>query len=186
MAVVDDLRRGARAARLDPFTAFNFLITLVETSDRPQAIVSNLIGVIRDVALGGFKECSGLEMTLDVEERQEGGNNGAVLKFPTRMKWSNLRLKKGVGLSDDLWNWHYEMVEGNFGRRRDGVIILQNELHIPIKAWHFRRGLPIKWTGPSFDATRGEVAFEEIEIAHEGLQLLSLSSLLEAGTGVSV
>ncbi len=181
---IDDAGDVMRALRQDPFKSYNFLVTLVDTSGSPLGIVSSVLSGIQNVVLGGFTECSGLEMTLEIEERKEGGSNGTVLKFPTRMTWTNLRLKRGVTLSEDLWNWHYEFVQGNFGKRRDGISVLQSDLHVPIKVWHFRRGLPIKWTGPTFDAARGQVAVEEIEIAHEGLQLYSPGSLLGA-TGVS-
>lgn len=186
MALEDDARKALRAARIDPLLTYNFLVTLVETSDRPEAVLSSALGVIRDIALGGFAECSGLELTIDIEERDEGGNNRGSLKFPSRAKWTNLRLKRGVTFSDDLWNWHYDFVEGKYGKRRDGLVILQNDLHIPIKLWHFRRGIPVKWSGPSFNASRSEVGFEEIEIAHEGLRLISATGLLDMPLDVSI
>jgi phage tail-like protein len=161
--------------RLDPLPAYNFLVTIVDsTSSIPTALQ-----VIASAAIGGFSECSGLEMTLQVEEYRAGGVNDKVLKFPTRVNWSNLRLRRGVGLTDSLWNWHNDYVQGR-GKRRDGAIILQNELHIPLKVWIFRRGLPVKWTGPALNANQNQVAIEELEIAHEGLTLASL------GTAVGV
>jgi phage tail-like protein len=166
--------------RIDPVGSYNFLITLVDSSS---VLTSVLIG-IQNVVLGGFTECSGLEMSLDVEEYQEGGRNGTVLKFPTRVTWTNIRLRRGVALSDDLWNWHYGFVEGK-GKRRDGIIVLQNDLHIPVKVWHFTRGLPVKWTGPSMDATQSQVAIEELEIAHEGLKLYAPGAAIAGATGVS-
>jgi phage tail-like protein len=36
--------------------------------------------------------------------------------------------------------------------------------------WNFREAWPSKWTGPSFKAAGTEVAIEELEIAHEGLE----------------
>jgi phage tail-like protein len=35
--------------------------------------------------------------------------------------------------------------------------------------WNFRDGWPSKWTGPSFDATSGDVGIEQLEITHEGI-----------------
>lgn len=166
--------------RVDPVAGYNFLITLVDSS----SVLTTVLTGIQNVVLGGFSECSGLEMSLDVEEHQEGGRNGTVLKFPTRVTWSNIRLRRGVALSDDLWNWHYGFVEGR-GRRRDGIIVLQNDLHIPVKVWYFTRGLPVKWTGPSMDATQSQVAIEELEIAHEGLKLLTPGAAIASATGVS-
>jgi len=153
--------------RIDPYRAFNFLVSLVDSSSTLTAVST----AISSTAIGGFSECGGLEMSLDVEEYREGGNNGVVLKFPTRIKWTNLRLKRGVALSHDLWFWHYSFVQGQV-QRRDGVVALQDEGHNPVKIWSFRRGLPVKWTGPALNATQNQVAIEELEIAHEGLRLL--------------
>jgi phage tail-like protein len=162
---------GALGARSDPLLAHNFLISLVDTSSSLALSTSAAVSAIADVALGGFSECSGLEMSLDVQEYQEGGRNGHVLKFPTRVKWSNIILKKGMGVSTALWDWHYEFVEGR-GKRRDGVIMLMNDLQIASHVWYFRRGLPIKYTGPGMNASQNSVAIESIEISHEGIYQL--------------
>jgi phage tail-like protein len=158
---------GAQAVRTDPYRAFNFLIRLVDSSGSPGDSTTSQQGS----PAGGFSECSGIEMSLDVEEYQEGGNNGGSLRFPTRVKWTNLRLKRGMALTDDLWDWHYNFVQGQVVRR-DGVVTLLDEQQNPVKTWSFRRGLPVKWTGPSMNATNNQVAIEELEIAHEGLKLL--------------
>ena len=75
----------------------NFVISLLDSSSACVCSARVSMSAIFDVALGGFSECSGLEMSLQVEEFKEGGNNGRVLKFPTRVTWSNITLKKGVG-----------------------------------------------------------------------------------------
>jgi phage tail-like protein len=139
---------------------------------------------IFDVAAGGFSECSGLEMSLQVEEFREGGNNGRVLKFPTRVTWSNIMLKKGVGAGTALWDWHYGFTEGK-GKRRDGVIVLLTDLRKAHNIWYFRRGLPVKYTGPALNSMQSSVAVESIEIAHEGILQLPSPGLAEAGAGAS-
>ena len=40
---------------------------------------------------------------------------------------------------------------------------------MPNNIWYFRRGLPVKYTGPALNATQNNVAIESIEIAHEGI-----------------
>ena len=153
--------------RVDPYGAFNFLITLVDSPGSPGAPLQPG----RSSPSGGFSECSGLEMSMDIEEYREGGNNATVLRFPTGVKWGNLRLRRGVALADDLWVWHFGFVQGQVVRR-DGVVTLQDEQQNPVKMWSFTRGLPVKWTGPSLNASQNQVAIEELEIAHEGLKLL--------------
>jgi phage tail-like protein len=154
-----------QAVRVDPYRAFNFLITLVDSSSAGSGPPQ------RSQTSAGFSECTGLDMSLDIEEYKEGGNNGLTLRFPTRVKWSNLRLKKGIATSDDLWLWHFGFVQGQVVRR-DGVVTLQDEQQNPVKTWSFARGLPVKWTGPSLSAAQNQIAIEELEIAHEGLRLL--------------
>jgi phage tail-like protein len=165
--------------RLDPLPAFNFLITLIDNSSTFSAIKSGVTGL----ALGGFSECTGLETTLETVDYREGGVNDRVHKFPTRNAYTNIVLKRGVGLGEDLWLWHEEFVQGK-GKRRDGFIILQNELKVPIKIWSFSRGLPVKWTGPSLNAGQSAVSIESMEIAHEKLELvMSPGKALDLLTG---
>ena len=156
-----------QAVRVDPYRAFNFVISLVDSANAPGTALTPT----QSKPAGGFSECSGLEMSMDIEEYKEGGNNGLILRFPTRVKWANLRLKRGVAIADDLWLWHYGFVQGKVVRR-DGVVTLQDEQQNPVKVWSFTRGLPVKWTGPSLNATQNQVAIEELEIAHEGLKRL--------------
>jgi phage tail-like protein len=159
---------GKLGVRTDPIPSFNFLVTLIDTSSKMALAKSIALGAIGDVAAGGFSECTGLEMSLEVEEYKEGGHNGAVLQFPTRVKWGHITLKKGVGAGTTLWDWHYGFAEGR-GKRRDGIIILQTELHLPNNIWYFRRGLPVKYTGPAMNASQSSTAIESIEISHEGI-----------------
>lgn len=156
------------AIRGDPVLNHNFVISLVDSSSTLAMVESAALSAILDVALGGFSECSGLEMSLKVEEYREGGRNSTVLKFPTRVEWTNITLKKGMGAGTALWDWHYGFVEGR-GKRRDGIIALLTDLHVPNNIWYFRRGLPVKYSGPSLNATQNNVAIESIEIAHEGI-----------------
>src|SRR5262245_40625272 len=148
----------------NPVLGYNFLITLVDSS----SVLATALSAIQNVAVAAFSECSGLETSQKIEEYNEGGRNGAVLKFPGRVSWTNIVLKHGMTANTDLWDWYYSFVEGR-GRRRDGVIVLQNDLHLPVTIWNFKRGLPAKWTGPSMNAIQNNVAIEAIEIADEGL-----------------
>lgn len=176
---------GALGIRTDPVLNHNFVISLIDTSSTLAAVGSAALSAIADVVLGGFSECTGIEMSLKVEEYNEGGRNGTVLKFPTRVSWGNITLKKGMGAGTALWDWHFGFVEGT-GKRRDGMIMLQNELRVPSTIWYFRRGLPVKYTGPSLNATQNNVAIETIEIAHEGIyQLPGVGVAAAAGGAIA-
>lgn len=164
---------GIGGRRIDPPLSYNFIVSLVDTS----SALGTLVSGVQNVVLGGFTECSGLESTLRTEDYEEGGNNGVVLHFPKRINWSPLRLKRGAAINDELWKWHFDFVQGK-GKRRDGIIMLQDEQHQPLRIWYFKRGLPTKWTGPSMNAQQNNVAIEEMEIAHEGLEMHNPGSII--------
>jgi phage tail-like protein len=154
--------------RGDPILNHNFIVSLLDTSSGLALAKSIALSAIFDVALGGFNECTGIEMSMDIEEYREGGYNGTAHKFPTRVKWSNITLRKGIGASQALWDWHYEFSEGK-GKRRDGLIVLMTDLRIPNNIWYFQRGLPVRYSAPAMNAGQSQVAIEMIEIAHEGI-----------------
>lgn len=155
------------ALRIDPLGVFNFYLTLIDTSN----VVGTLITAAMNYKVAGFSECSGLDATVEVIDYKEGGLNDYVHKFPTRASHANLTLKHGViYLYDDLWSWHYEFVQGR-GNRKDGLVVLLDEAKKPAKVWKFKRGIPMKWVGPSLNAAQSNAAIESLEIAHEGLLL---------------
>lgn len=153
--------------RVDPWRGYNFSVSLTDST----SALSIAFSLSSSPAIGSFSECSGLDKTLQTEEYQEGGNNGLVRKFPSRVTWSNIRLRRGVATNDQLWLWHDSFVQGN-GTRRDGVISLLDEQQNAVKVWRFTRGLPVKYVGPSMNANQSAVAIEELEIGHEGIRLL--------------
>jgi phage tail-like protein len=169
------------SSRQDPLRAFNFQVSLTDSSSSGvgSALTTVTLSSVGLMPVAGFSECSGLEGTLELHEHMAGGRNDGVLRFPTRMKWSNLTLKRGLGRGTDLWDWYAGFAVGR-ATRKDGVIVLQNESHEPQRVWGFRRGLPIKYAGPSLNAAQSAVAIESIEIAHEGLYLVPGASALAA------
>ncbi len=160
--------------------AFNFQIRLIETAKPASA----LVGAFNPPIAGGFSECGGLEATMAVDEYREGGRNDAVLRFPGRITHPNLRLRRGLAVSEELWEWHEQFIQGR-GKRRDGVIELLDDDREAVRTWRFRRGLPVHWVGPALNANTSAVAIEELEIAHEGLFVQAGGSFGEALNTVS-
>jgi len=131
------------------------------------------------LADGAFQECSGLEVEMDVQEYLEGGRNDGVIKRVGRAKYSPIILKRGMFYSDSggganmaLWNWLQSVVSGvRPVDRYDGIVTVMSTGLVPAATWTFDRGLPLKIRGPELNAKTGEVAIEELHIAHEGLRL---------------
>jgi phage tail-like protein len=136
-----------------------------------------------------FQECSGLELEADIREYQEGGRNDGVIRRVGRVKLQPLVLKRGMvvkrpqprqsgpaKVQPELWAWLQDTVSGRLPiRRYDGLVEVNGPADSsPVLAsWRFVRGLPLKVTGPSLNAKTGEIAIEELHIAHEGLHLVT-------------
>jgi phage tail-like protein len=128
---------------------------------------------------GAFQECSGLEVEMDVQEYLEGGRNDGVIRRVGRAKYNPIVLKRGMfhspggGVNRALWNWLQAVVSGERPvARYDGIIQVMSRGDEVAATWVFDRGLPQRVRGPELNAKTGEVAIEELHIAHEGLRLV--------------
>lgn len=127
---------------------------------------------------GAFQECIGIEIEQDVGEILQGGRNDSVVKRVGRAKFQNIVLKRGMFFSagapvdNQLWKWLQDIVRGvRPVPRFDGTIDVLDVGDAVAATWHFRRGLPARIRGPTLNAQTGEIAIEELHIAHEGLVL---------------
>lgn len=114
-----------------------------------------------------FDECTGLQAEIDVMTVQEGGRNDYVHQLPGRMKeFPRLVLRRGIAGST-LWDWFSGVVAGKIERK--SITITLNGYHgmTPIR-WDVTGALPVKWSGPDLNAASSEVAFESIELIHQG------------------
>jgi phage tail-like protein len=131
------------------------------------------------LADGAFQECTGLGLELDVQELVEGGRNDGVVRRVGRAKYGPITLKRGMfydggAVNRDLWEWLQGIAEGRRPvRRYDGIVEVMSSGDDVVARWTFDRGLPSKLDGPQLNARTGEIAIEELQIAHEGLRLVA-------------
>jgi phage tail-like protein len=132
------------------------------------------------LADAAFQECSGLELETDVREYLEGGRNDGVVRRVGRVKLQPLVLKRGMVVQGgrvrpELWAWIQDTIAGRLPiRRYDGLVEVTRPANDSptVATWRFVRGLPLKVAGPALNAKTGEIAIEELHIAHEGLHLV--------------
>lgn len=136
--------------RQDPFVAFRFEVRM------------------DDLSVGGFSECTGLQLETEVQDHPEGGLNTHLLKFPTRTKQSNLTLKRGI-VDRALWDWYYDLTQGEIRLRNLTVSVYDPSGAMPAAEWDLRDAFPQKWVGPDLNATQNNVAVETVELCHHGL-----------------
>jgi phage tail-like protein len=127
---------------------------------------------------GGFAEVSGLEVEMEVADLEEGGRNDAVTRRIGRAKFQPLVCKRGMlgpaegEVEPELWQWFQDVVTGvRPVRRYDGTVQVRDQAGTTMAVWRFSRAVPTKIVGPTLNAKSGEVAVEELHLAHEGLVL---------------
>lgn len=138
-------------ARRDPYLSFNFVLE------------------ITGLVVGGFREIKGLDSNVEVKEYAEGGRNSYIHKIPGEARFPNLILSRGITDIDAMWSWYFDVAQGIIVRRNARIILLDTDRRQAI-SWEVTGALPVKWSGPTFDATRStEVAVEMVELVHRGI-----------------
>jgi phage tail-like protein len=145
-------------AERDPLVGFQYLIE-----------VSGIIS-------GYFTECSGLGSETELIEHKiinEKGNE-EIRMIPGRLKWEQIKLKRGITDSMDIWDWRKLVVEGKMtDARMNGSIIMLNQQLAKVAQWDFEKGWPLKVTGPELKSESNQYGIEELTIVHEGMSRVS-------------
>jgi len=106
-----------------------------------------------------------------VIEFREGGSD-VTHKLIGPLKWKNIVLKQGFTGSTRLYDW-YRSFTPQSPMRVNGSIVMLDAAGLELARWQFVRGFPVKWEGPDFDASGNDIPIETIEIAHEGLTMIT-------------
>lgn len=117
--------------------------------------------------LGAFSSCDGLGVEVQVEQREEGGNNQFVHQLPGRMKYTNIKLTRALNQdSGKVADWFASMVKGV--QRTTAEIVAMSPGGKAVASWHLEGVIPVKWTGPSLSVETAKVCTESLELAHHG------------------
>ncbi|KYK16207.1 MULTISPECIES: phage tail protein [Streptomyces] len=118
-------------------------------------------------SLGYFNGCEGLSSHVEVEQRQEGGNNGFVWQLPTRVSYSNSRLTRPLTPDTAKVAKWISSVQTGIKRPTAQISALRADGSL-VARWGLIEVLPVSWQGPSLDPASPAVATEVLEIAHHG------------------
>lgn len=138
----------------DPLIGFNFALEL------------------QDTITGYFTECSGVGSKHEVVEHKVVNDKGMeiVQKIPGRLKWEDVKLKRGITDNMQIWDWRALVEQGKMGEARKSCsIIMYDRDYTEIARWNFENAWPSEVTGPSVKADSNEIGVEEITIVHEGM-----------------
>jgi phage tail-like protein len=115
-----------------------------------------------------FTEVSGLSVEMGSEEIAEGGENRFVQKYPTRAKYPELVLKRGLVVTDSgIWTWVKNCMDNYTIEPREVFIKLLNDAHQPLMTWDVVGAYPTKWAVSDFNASNNSVVVESLQLFYQ-------------------
>jgi phage tail-like protein len=141
----------ATGQRVDPYKNFKFLV--------------EIDGIVQ----AGFSDCSGFGSNVEVVEYREGGDNSTVRKLPGKISFPDIELKWGLTDSRELYDWHRAAVNGQI-QRKNGSIIVLDDVGAEKVRWNFVNAWPSKWHGPTLTGKGNDVAIDGLTISCEGVE----------------
>jgi len=138
------------------------------TAIQPFGVHSFVLHIPDIDAVGFFMSCTGLELSVDVLEYREGGNNEVIHRLPTALRYPNLVLSRGLTQDDRLMKWI--IATPTEAQRKEITLTLRTA--DAERTWTFADAFPVKWIGPTIDSSGAGIAMETLEIAHAGLKVI--------------
>lgn len=141
----------------EPITGFHFL-AIFEMFPQTQIDVE-------------FQSISGLKASIEFEEVAEGGQNRFKHALPTRSKFENLVMKRGLTTNlSGIRMWCNKAIDDFVFSPVNLSIMLLNEEHIPIKAWFVVHALPVSYELGEFNAEDNKILIETITLKYNFLK----------------
>ena len=145
-------------------------------------IANRFLFELDGVELGVFREVTGLNVTVSVEEIREGGQNGFVHRVPGRMSWPNLVFRRGVTDSNALFDWFSKTSGEGFAANENkltkstGAVTVIDPAGTRLRSWEFIDVFPVRWRGPDLAVESTDPLEEELEVAHHGFRAVTQAS----------
>ncbi|MDB5137804.1 MAG: conserved hypothetical phage tail region protein [Mucilaginibacter sp.] len=153
-----------------PFTGFHFLVSF--------EIVPALPNDLR------FQEVTGLTVDVDMDTYNEGGENRFVHRLPSRSRYSDLVLKRGMTIASGVTAWCQDSIE-NFNYQPINMLVsLLDEQHLPVSSWYVVNAIPMRYDISTFNAEQSEIVIESMTLRYEYYKSMNVSSAASAVIGV--
>lgn len=165
-----------------PFTTFRFEVIL--------NLSQPVNGLSNPVCNAAFAECSGLELSMQPESFNQGGDNQVQTHLKSKVTYGQLTLNRGMTASKHLWVWMDAAGTPGIDARASGTITMLNPDGSTATVFKLFDCLPVSLRGPSLNGRTGEVAIEAMTLAYgrltHGESAAGGSINFSAGFGVGV
>lgn len=147
-----------------PQAGFHFLVTFELFPQVPQDV--------------SFQEVSGLSVEMGMESYSEGGENRFVHQLPTRTRYSDITLKRGLFLLSGVQEWCRQAFENYNFKPVNVMISLLNEDHLPLTSWYVINAIPKRLELSAFNAERSEIVIETLVLSYQYYKSYSVGALV--------
>lgn len=128
-----------------------------------------------------FQSVSGLSADIETEEYSEGGENRFKHKLPTRIKFPNLVLKRGLFKDSGIISWCEDAIENFKFTPLNLVITLYSdsaekdngngnefdaENSKPLITWKITHAIPVKWSIDELSSMESKLVMETLELTY--------------------
>jgi phage tail-like protein len=121
-----------------------------------------------------FRRVSGLSMTVQTEEMNEGGQGIYTQRLPTSIQHENLVLERGLVVGSPL-NVDLAKTMTAFKFTTSNVLVtLFDEGSAPVAAWLLLKAYPVKWSTSNLDADEKELVIDTLELTYGRIQVLRI------------
>lgn len=113
-----------------------------------------------------FQSISGLSVDYEMETIKEGGENWFEHVIPTRTKYPDLILKRGIIRPKDsgLTVWCQKAFDNMEFKPINLDVRLLNQEHQPLLLWKVFHAYPKSWKFSDLSAEKGEILIETMEL----------------------
>lgn len=119
------------------------------------------------VSLGTWTTCTGLGVEVETEPRTEGAMGYVMHQMSGRLKYTNLVLGRPVTSdTSKVMAWLTSFSTSPVSTTAE--VSALDPSGKPLMSWDLVGVVPVRWTGPSFDAGSLAVATETLELAYTG------------------
>lgn len=114
-----------------------------------------------------FQDVSGINVELETETINEGAQNRFVQELPTRSKYSNLILKRGLLLDSGVIDWIRSAVEDFTILPVTVWVDILGEDHQPLQTYTFINAWPKRWSITDLNAADSQYVVEQIDLSYQ-------------------
>lgn len=121
-----------------------------------------------------FQRVSGLSRELEVTQQREGGENARNLWLAEKVNHGSLVLERGVMNASPLTVQFDRVLRRESTLWANVVIILLNEISLPVTTWTLSHALPVRWQMGDLDANSNTVLINTLELRYQDMRILGV------------